>query len=337
MTETTMRNATQTAVAHQPRLLDQVRTAIRTRHYSLRTEQAYTHWVKRYILFHGKRHPLEMGAAEIEQFLSGLATERGVSASTQNQALAALLFLYREVLDRDLPWLDGITRAKPSKHLPTVLTQAETSALLRHIPADTNGLIIRLLYGTGLRLLEALRLRVKDADLQSLTITVRDGKGGKDRVTMLPASLAQPIREHLSHRRRWHDVDLASGHADVEMPDALRRKYPRAPQEWAWQYIFAAPTYSRDPRTGAVRRNHWGERNIQRAVKQAAQRAGIAKPVHPHCLRHSFATHLLEMGHDIRTVQELLGHSDVKTTMIYTHVLNRGARGVSSPLDRIAA
>jgi len=337
MPETIEKNATPSAVAQQPRLLDQVRAAIRTRHYSLRTEQSYCHWIKRYILFHGKRHPLDMGAPEIEAFLSALATDRGVSASTQNQALAAILFLYRDVLDRDLPWLDGITRAKRSQHLPTVLTQHETAALLRHLPADTNGQIIRLLYGTGMRLLEGLRLRIKDVDLRALTITIRDGKGGKDRITMLPASLVPAIQEHLAARRRWHDIDLASGHADVELPDALRRKYPRAPQEWAWQYLFAAPTYSTDPRTGAVRRHHWGERNIQRAVKAAALAAGIAKPVHPHCLRHSFATHLLEMGHDIRTVQELLGHADVKTTMIYTHVLNRGARGVASPLDRIAA
>lgn len=337
MTETIERNATAETVAQRPRLLDQIRTSIRSRHYSRRTEEAYVHWAKRFILFHGKRHPLEMGATEVESFLSSLATDRHVAASTQNQALAAILFLYKEVLDRDLPWLDGITRAKPSKHLPTVLTQQETAALLRHLPDDTNGLVIRLLYGTGMRLLECLRLRVKDLDIQARTITIRDGKGGKDRVTMLPESLIPALRDHLAVRRRWHDVDLAAGRADVEMPDALRRKYPRAPQEWAWQYLFAAPTYSTDPRSGAVRRHHWGERNIQRAVKLAAGRTRIAKPVHPHCLRHSFATHLLEMGHDIRTVQELLGHSDVKTTMIYTHVLNRGARGVASPLDRIAA
>lgn len=337
MTETIERNATAPTVAQAPRLLDQMRAAIRTRHYSLRTEQSYVQWVKRYIFFHGKRHPREMGAPEVEAFLSALATVRNVSASTQNQALAALLFLYREVLNIDLPWLDGITRAKPSQHLPTVLSQAETAALLRHVPNDTNGLIIRLLYGTGMRLLECLRLRIKDLDIAGCSITVRDGKGGKDRVTMLPASLAQPLREHLAERRRWHDIDLSSGRADVELPDALRRKYPNAPREWAWQYVFAAPTYSTDPRSGAIRRHHWGERNIQRAVRAAALKAGIHKPTHPHTLRHSFATHLLEMGHDIRTVQELLGHSDVKTTMIYTHVLNRGGRGVLSPLDRIAA
>lgn len=335
MTETIEQNATSAPVAQRPRLLDQVRAAIRTRHYSLRTEQAYCHWIKRFVIYHGKRHPLDIGAAEIEAFLSHLATERDVSASTQNQALAALLFLYKNVLDRDLPWLDGITRAKHSQHLPTVLTQTETAALLRHLPNDTNGLVIRLLYGTGMRLLECLRLRIKDLDLQARAITIRDGKGGKDRVTMLPDSLVPALRDHLAVRRRWHDVDLAAGRADVDLPDALRRKYPRAPREWAWQYLFAAPGYSTDPRTGAQRRHHLGERNIQRAVKSAAAAAGIAKPVHPHTLRHSFATHLLEMGHDIRTVQELLGHSDVKTTMIYTHVLNRGGRGVASPLDRI--
>lgn len=336
-TETAPQNATPSTVAQRPRLLDQVRAAIRTRHYSLRTEEAYVHWTKRFILFHGKRHPKDMSAPEIEAFLSALATDRHVAASTQSQALAALLFLYRHVLDQDLPWLDNITRAKPSKHLPTVLTQVETNALLRHLPADTNGLVIRFLYGTGMRLLEGLRLRVKDIDFSARTVTIRDGKGGKDRVTMLPESLSAPLREHLAARRMWHDTDLATGHADVELPDALRRKYPRAPMEWAWQYVFAAPGYSTDPRSGIVRRHHWAERNIQRTVKRAAAAAGIAKPVHPHTLRHSFATHLLEMGHDIRTVQELLGHSDVKTTMIYTHVLNRGARGVASPLDRIAA
>lgn len=335
MTETLERNATAANVAQQPRLLDRIRAAIRVKHYSLRTEQAYCHCAKRFILFHGKRHPAEMGAAEVEAFLSALATERDVSPSTQNQALAALLFLYKQVLGIDLPWLDGITRARERKHLPTVMTQAETAALLRHV-SGTNGLIIRLLYGTGMRLLECLRLRIKDVDLQSNTITVRDGKGGKDRVTMLPTSLMPELRDHLRARRQWHDIDLATGHADVELPHAIHRKYPRAGQEWAWQYVFAAPTYSTDPRSGAIRRHHWNERNIQRAVKAAAQAAGISKLVHPHTLRHGFATHLLENGADIRTVQELLGHSDVKTTMIYTHVLNRGGRGTVSPLDRIS-
>ena len=325
------------ATPQQPRLLDRMRAAIRVKHYSLSTERTYIHWVRRFIYCHQKRHPADMGAAEIECFLSALATELNVSASTQNQAMHALLFLYREVLGVTLPWLDGITRAKIAKRLPAVLTVTETQSLLRWLPNDTNGLIVRLLYGTGMRILECLRLRVKDVDLARGEIIIREGKGNKDRVTMLPASLAPALRDHLAARRRLHDIDLSTGRADVELPDAIERKYPRAGQEWAWQYLFAAPGYSTDPRTGVVRRHHWCERNIQRAVKAAAKAAGIAKLAHPHTLRHSFATHLLESGHDIRTVQELLGHSDVKTTMIYTHVLNRGGRGVVSPLDRITA
>ena len=319
----------------QPKLLDRMRDAIRVRHYALATERNYVQWARRFIFFHHKRHPAEMGAVEVEAFLSSLATERNVSASTQNQAMHALLFLYRDVLSIDLPWLDGITRAKVSKRLPSVLTIAETQALLRRLPHDTNGLIVRLLYGTGMRIAEGLRLRIKDVDFARRQITIREGKGGKDRVTMLPGALVPALEEHLIDRRRLHDIDLATGHADVELPDAIARKYPRAAMEWAWQYVFAAAGYSTDPRTGAYRRHHWGERNIQRAVKTAARAANIAKLVHPHTLRHSFATHLLEAGHDIRTVQELLGHSDVSTTMIYTHVLNRGGRGVTSPLDRI--
>ncbi|MBA3034852.1 MAG: integron integrase [Gammaproteobacteria bacterium] len=319
----------------QPKLLDRMRAAIRVLHYSLATERNYIHWAKRFIYFHGKRHPKDMGAAEVEAFLSDLATGRNVSASTQNQAMHALLFLYRNVLGITLPWLDGITRAKVSKRLPSVLTIAETQALLRKLPDDTNGLIVRLLYGTGMRIKECLRLRVKDVDFARHQITIREGKGGKDRVTMLPNALVPALEAHIIERRRIHDVDLATGHADVELPDAIDRKYPKAAMEWAWQYIFAAPSYSTDPRTGAYRRHHWGERNIQRAVKSAASAAGIHKLVHPHTLRHSFATHLLEAGHDIRTGQELLGHSDVSTTMIYTHVLNKGGHGVTSPLDRI--
>ena len=318
-----------------PKLLDRMRAAIRVRHYSLATERTYIGWVKRFIYFHQKRHPADMGAAEVEVFLSALATELNVSASTQNQAMHAILFLYRDVLGVTLPWLDGITRAKINKRLPVVLTVTETQALLRRLPGDTNGLIIRLLYGTGMRIKECLRLRIKDVDLSRGEIIVREGKGGKDRVTMLPAALVPALTEHIAARRRWHDIDLAKGMADVELPDAIERKYPRAGAEWAWQYIFAAPAYSTDPRTGVVRRHHWCERNIQRAVKVAANAAGIAKLVHPHSLRHSFATHLLEAGYDIRTVQELLGHSDVATTMIYTHVLNKGGRGVVSPLDRV--
>jgi integron integrase len=321
--------------AQPPKLLDRVRAAIRVRHYSLSTERTYVGWIKRFIYFHQKRHPQDMGAAEVEAFLSALATELAVSASTQNQAKHALLFLYKEVLGVTLPWLDGITSAKVSKRLPVVLTVAEVQAMLRRLPNDTNGLIVRLLYGTGMRIKECLRLRIKDVDLDRGEVIIREGKGNKDRITMLPASLVPALTEHIAERRRWHDIDLASGHADVELPDAIERKYPRAGAQWAWQYIFAAPSYSTDPRTGVVRRHHWCERNIQRAVRNATQAAGISKLAHPHTLRHSFATHLLEAGYDIRTVQELLGHSDVATTMIYTHALNKGGRGVVSPLDRV--
>lgn len=334
-TNATAMPALNDSAARQPKLLDQLRAAIRVKHYSYSTEKTYLHWAKRFILFHGKRHPSDMGAPEVEAFLSALATERNVSASTQNQAMHAILFLYRDVLHVTLPWLDGVTRAKVSKRLPSVLSQQEIAALLAHV-SGTNGLIIRLLYGTGMRIKECLRLRVKDVDLARRQIVIREGKGNKDRITMLPASVVEDLIQHIDERRRWHNIDLATGHADVELPDAIGRKYPRAGSEWAWQYVFAAQGYSADPRTGSVRRHHWCERNIQRAVKAAALAARIHKLVHPHTLRHSFATHLLENGYDIRTVQELLGHSDVSTTMIYTHVLNRGGLGVFSPLDRIA-
>ena len=325
-----------TPATQQPKLLDRMREAIRVRRYSLSTERTYLHWAKRFILFHNKRHPAEMGAPEVEMFLSDLAIQRNVSASTQNQAMHAILFLYRDVLSIDLPWLDDITRAKINKRLPVVLTTAEMQALLRRV-TGTNGLIIKLLYGTGMRLKECLRLRIKDLDISRGQITIREGKGGKDRITMLPAILVPELREHLIARRRLHDIDLSTGHADVELPSAIDRKYPRAAKEWPWQYLFCASGYSIDPRTGAYRRHHWNERNIQRAVRAAAHAAGIPKLVHPHSLRHSFATHLLETGYDIRTVQELLGHADVSTTMIYTHVLNKGGRGVISPLDRVIA
>lgn len=336
MTEINERNATSAPIAQPPRLMDRVRASLRVAHYALSTERTYCHWIKRYILFHGKRHPLEMGAPEIEAFLSHLATVENVSANTQNQAMHAVLYLYKHALGVDLPWLDGITRARESKRLPAVLTQRETLALLRHVHG-TSGTIIKLLYGTGMRLLEGLRLRVKDLDLERREIVVREGKGNKDRVTMIPASLVDELRDHLQARRMVHDRDLATGHADVELPHAIERKYPLAAQQWAWQYVFAAKSYSTDPRTGAYRRHHVGEWVIQRAVRAASRAAGIPKLVHPHTLRHSFATHLLEGGADIRTVQELLGHADVKTTMIYTHVLNRGSRGVVSPLDRIGS
>ena len=291
-------------------------------------------WTKRYILFHGKRHPAEMGKKEVEAFLTALAVERNVTASTQAQALSALLFLYREVLRVDLPWLTEVTRAKKPARLPTVLTQQEVRALLKYVDDPLLDLIVRLLYGTGMRLLECLRLRVKDVEFTRNEIVVRDGKGGKDRVTMLPASIVERLQAHLAMVKAQHDADLRLGRGEVWLPDALAVKYPNAPKEWGWQYVFPAAGFSTDPRSGVVRRHHVDDKRVQRAVKLAAARAEIAKPVSPHTLRHSFATHLLEGGYDIRTVQELLGHSDVSTTMIYTHVLNKGGRGVVSPLDR---
>lgn len=320
-----------------PKLLDRVRHRLRLKHYSMRTETAYVGWIRRFIHHHGKRHPAEMGKADVEAFLSALAVEHDVSAATQNQALSALLFLYKEVLEIELPWLDDVTRAKKPARLPTVLTAEETARVLAQVEDREIALIVRLLYGSGLRLLEGLRLRVKDVDLARRELTVRDGKGGKDRVTMLAAQLVEPLRLQIAQRKAQHDADLVDGRGDVWLPDALARKYPAAATAFGWQYVFAAQRYSVDPRTGAVRRHHVDEKRIQRAVKTAAARSGIFKPVSPHTLRHSFATHLLESGYDIRTVQELLGHSDVSTTMIYTHVLNRGGRGVASPLDRLVA
>ena len=317
-----------------PKLLDQLRDRLRLRHYSLRTETAYVQWTRRYIHFHGKRHPADMGKPEIEAFLTALAVERNVAASTQAQALSALLFLYKEVLGQDLPWLSEVTRAKKPARLPTVLTRQEVHALLKHVQDPLMGLMIRLLYGTGMRLMEVVRLRVKDVDFSRLEVVVRDGKGGKDRVTMVPASVAEPLRRHLRGVKVQHDADLAQGRGDVWLPHALPVKYPNVSKTWGWQYVFPAAGLSVDPRSEAVRRYHVNEKRVQRAVRLAAQQAGIVKPVSPHTLRHSFATHLLEDGYDIRTVQELLGHSDVSTTMIYTHVLNKGGRGVVSPLDR---
>lgn len=326
---------TSAAQAKPPKLLDEVRTVLRTRHFSLRTEETYLHWIKRFILFHGKRHPRDMGAGEVQTFLSSLAVEQNVASSTQNLALSAILFLYREVLGVELPWLQGVVRAKKPQRLPTVLARAEVQRLLAELPADEVGLIARLLYGTGMRLMEGARLRVKDVDLSRSEIVVRDGKGGKDRVTMLPAALVEPLRAHLAVRRTVFEQDQANGRAAVWLPDALSRKYPQAAHEWGWQYVFAAAEFSRDPRSDAIRRHHVNEQRVQRVVREAARRAAISKPVSPHVLRHSFATHLLESGYDIRTVQELLGHSDVSTTMIYTHVLNRGGKGVRSPLDAL--
>ncbi len=320
--------------ANPPKLLDQVRARIRVKHYSIRTEDQYVFWIRRFIHFHGKRHPRDMGAPEVEAFLSDLAVNGRVAASTQNQALSALLFLYREVLEVRLPWLDNITRAKPSQRLPVVLTPAEVRAVLERMDG-VHGLMARLLYGTGMRLMECVRLRVKDIDFGRNEILIRDGKGAKDRVTMLPAALAGPLADHLARRRVIYEDDLRDGKAAVWLPDALAKKYPNAPTEWAWQFVFCSGSHSTDPRSGVVRRHHVDEKLLQRAMKKAVTAARLAKPATPHTLRHSFATHLLEGGSDIRTVQELLGHSDVSTTMIYTHVLNKGGRGVISPLDRL--
>jgi integron integrase len=321
--------------SNPPRLLDQVRDAIRRRHYSYRTEQTYVHWIKRYIWFHGKRHPAEMGAPEVTAFLTHLAREREVAAATQNQALSALLFLYGEVLEVRLPWMDGIERAKRPVRVPVVLTVAEVRALLARLDG-TKWLMAALLYGSGLRLRECLKLRVKDVDFEYRQLTVRDGKGGKDRVTMLPAELTGPLRSHLARVKSLHEHDLVEGYGAVELPFALERKYPNAASQWGWQYVFPSRKRSTDPRSGVIRRHHVYDDVLPRAIGQAARAAGIAKPVGSHTLRHSFATHLLAAGHDIRTVQELLGHSDVSTTMVYTHVLNKGGRGVASPLDRLA-
>ncbi|MEK0360923.1 integron integrase [Pseudomonas sp. CBC3] len=318
----------------KPRLLDQVREQIRLKHYSIRTERVYCEWVKRYIRFHGYRHPVDMGAPEVEAFLSDLAVRRDVSASTQNQALAALLFLYKQVLKQDLPWLGEVVRAKKPTRLPVVLSMEEVHQILGLLDGQV-GLVARLLYGGGMRLMEGIRLRVKDVDFSRSEIIIRDGKGQKDRVTVLPASLVGPLKQHIARTRTIHDQELSEGRGDVYLPDALARKYPKAPWDWAWQYVFPASSPSVDPRSGAVRRHHLDEKRVQRAFKRAVKASGIPKPATPHTLRHSFATHLLESGQDIRTVQELLGHADVKTTMIYTHVLNRGGLAVLSPLDRL--
>ena len=317
-----------------PRLLDQVRARIRFKHYSLRTEQAYVDWIKRFIRFHGNRHPSELSASDVEEFLTHLASELKVAASTQNQAQSALLFLYRQVLVRELPWLDGVVRAKAPTRLPTVLTRSEAARLLNGFGGN-HRLLAELLYGTGMRILEAVRLRVKDMDLERREIVVRDGKGAKDRVTMLPDRLVGLLRRQLREAERLHAMDLLEGCGAVWLPFALERKYPAASRDWGWQYVFPADRRSIDPRSGIERRHHISDQSIQRAMREALRRAGIAKPATPHTLRHSFATHLLEAGHDIRTVQELLGHSDVSTTMVYTHVVNRGGRGVVSPLDRL--
>ena len=315
-----------------PRLLTTLRASLRVRHYSPRTEEAYVAWVRRFVRFHEFRHPRELGPCAVAAFLSDLATRRRVSASTQNQALAALLFLYREVLREPSPGLEGVIRAKRPHRLPVVLSRDEAHAVLAELSGAPR-LVALLLYGSGLRLLEALRLRVKDLDLARGELTVRAGKGDKDRRTVLPAAAAVPLREHLARVRALHARDLARGAGRVALPGALERKLPQAGREWGWQWVFPATTHYRDRETGERRRHHLHESAVQRAVREAVLKAGISKRATCHTFRHSFATHLLEDGYDIRTVQELLGHNDVRTTMIYTHVLNRGGRGVRSPLD----
>jgi len=314
------------------KLLDQVRDVLRLKHYSYRTEQSYVDWITRYILFHDKRHPKDMGVPEIEAFLTHLAVEGHVAASTQNQALSALLFLYHEVLRVALPDTIDAIRAKKPARLPVVLTRAEVQQVIAGM-SGMYQLMAKLLYGSGLRLMECVRLRVKDIDFERREISVRDAKGGHERVTMLPTSLVAPLQEHLKRVKLVHDQDLAAGYGQVYLPYALDRKYPNASREWAWQSVFPSDRLSTDPRSDLTRRHHIDESNLQRAVKDAVRLAKIAKPASCHTFRHSFATHLLESGYDIRTVQELLGHKDVKTTMIYTHVLNRGGLAVRSPLD----
>lgn len=318
-----------------PKLLDQVRGKIRLKHYSIRTEQSYLDWIKRFILFHDKRHPKDMGPQDVEAFLTHLAVQGRVAASTQNQAKSALLFLYKEVLGIELPWLDNVERAKAPKRLPVVLTREEVQAVLTRLEG-THWLVASLLYGTGLRIMEAVRLRVKDVDFARHKILVRDGKGFKDRVTMLPSTLNTPLKAHLQRVKALHQQDLEAGFGAVYLPYALDKKYPGAGRDWAWQYVFPSANLSVDPRSSETRRHHIRDQAVQRAVKQAVRDAGLAKPATPHTFRHSFATHLLEGGYDIRTAQELLGHSDVSTTMIYAHVLNRGGKGVQSPLDQLS-
>ena len=320
----------------------QVRETIRTLNYSRRTEQAYWHWTKMFVLWARKRHPLEMGAAEIRDFLAWLANERDVSASTQRQALHAILFTYKKVLQVDVPWIEDIPRAKQPTRLPCVLTRNEVARLFQHIGGPTaadekRALVLRLLYGCGLRLMEALRLRVKDIDLDSRRITVREGKGNKDRVVPLPVALVQPLASLLEERAAWHQVDLQANRADVELPHALRAKYPNAARTLAWQFAIATDTYVRCPRTNVWRRHHLHEDGVQRMMKRAVQRAGIHKPASCHTLRHSYATHLLQGGADVRKIQQLLGHAQIETTAIYLHVIGDAGSGIVSPLDQLGA
>jgi len=315
----------------KPKLLDQLREAMRLKHYSLKTEKSYIHWVRRFIYFHHMRHPQEMGASEVQSFLNHLAVEQQVAASTQNQALNALVFLYKRVLQKELGSIDAV-RARRPKHLPVVLTREETQRVLSLL-SGVDHLMVSLLYGSGLRLMECLRLRVKDVDFDTKQIIVRDGKGFKDRVTILPQTVIPELRSHLVRVKALHEEFLRRGFGEVELPYALIRKYPNAAREWAWQYVFPAKNISTDPRSGVRRRHHIHESVVQRAVKKAVRLAGISKHVGCHTFRHCFATHLLESGVDIRTVQELLGHKDVKTTMIYTHVMKSPGIDICSPLD----
>jgi integron integrase len=319
---------------NKPKLLDQLRDIIRLKHYSIRTEESYVQWVKRFIIYHNKKHPRNMGEREIGEFLSFLANQRKVKSSTQNQALSALLFLYNKVLNQQLNQIGSIERAKTEERLPVVFTKEEVSLILSHL-TGVEWLMANLLYGSGLRLMECLRLRVKDIDLEKKQIIVREGKGNKDRITVLAEKLIEPIKKHLEYVNALHKLDLREGYGEVYLPYALERKYPNANKEWRWQYIFPSKNRSVDPRSGAVRRHHKEGKSLQRAVSQAIRDSGINKVGSCHTFRHSFATHLLEAGYDIRTIQELLGHEDVSTTMIYTHVLNRGTKGVYSPLDKI--
>ena len=319
------------ANAGKAKLLDQVRRVIRFKHYSIRTEETYIQWIRRFILFHGKQHPRDMGEGHIRDFLTHLAVEGKVTASTQNQALSAILFLYQEVLKENIGWVENVERAKRPIRMPVVFTQEEAARILAQMTGTTR-LMANLLYGTGMRLMECVRLRVKDIDFGYSQITVRDGKGQKDRVTMLPPVLHDPLRRHLTRVKALHEDDLAEGFGTVYLPFALERKYPEAHRQWAWQYVFPAAKRSVDPRSGRKQRHHAAETVLQRAVKEAIRAAGIHKAASCHTFRHSFATHLLESQYDIRTVQELLGHKDVSTTMIYTHVLNKPGVSVRSPL-----
>ena len=317
-----------------PRLLEQVRNKIRAKHFSYRTEKTYLQWIRRYIRFHGLKHPREMGGPEVEAFLTALAVDNKVAASTQNQALSAVLFLYRDVLEQELPWLGNVVRARNPHRLPVVLTRAEVQQVLARMNG-TAWLIASMLYGAGLRISECLQLRIKDMELSRRELLIRDAKGQKDRITVLPDALLPHLRDHLARVRVVFEADRRAERPGVSLPFALRRKYPHAAESWGWQYVFPARAFCRDIYSGEMVRHHLHPQRLQRAVREAVRAAGIAKPASCHTFRHCFATHLLEDGYDIRTVQELLGHSDVKTTMVYTHVLNRGGRGVKSPLDRI--